>query len=240
MVGAYTKQSCNENHTHIGYGFFNEEIILNLILRVVCRNRNLRMDKFKDTCQMWVSSILDRILPALGETSPPVWVLEYYYDSSSKIMRMCDYTKLLRWMNFMDVKDIVIMLLLLYIGLRRCKVGSTEVGTKNVTFKDVETSTDEDLSKRVAELRKENRRLRKQLGLLRVLQEERNEMNKLKKYVMLRGGRGDEVDGWTIKKVGNKRAKVYYCDLKGRNMKTMKDVGDRLELEPLYRTRSSK
>jgi len=161
MVGAYTKQSCNENHTHIGYGFFNEEIILNLILRVVCRNRNLRMDKFKDTCQMWVSSILDRILPALGETSPPVWVLEYYYDSSSKIMRMCDYTKLLRWMNFMDVKDIVIMLLLLYIGLRRCKVSSTEVGTKNVTFEDVETSTDEDLSKRVAELRKENRRLRK-------------------------------------------------------------------------------
>ena len=223
-----------------GMVFFNEEIILNLILRVVCRNRNLRMDKFKDTCQMWVSSILDRILPALGETSPPVWVLEYYYDSSSKIMRMCDYTKLLRWMNFMDVKDIVIMLLLLYIGLRRCKVGSTEVGTKNVTFEDVETSTDEDLSKRVAELRKENRRLRKQLGLLRVLQEERNEMNKLKKYVMLRGGRGDEVDGWTIKKVGNKRAKVYYCDLKGRNMKTMKDVGDRLELEPLYRTRSSK
>jgi len=22
MVGAYTKQGCNENHTHIGYGFF--------------------------------------------------------------------------------------------------------------------------------------------------------------------------------------------------------------------------
>ena len=74
-----------ENHTHIGYGFFNDEIILNLILRVVYRNRNLRMDKFKDTCQMWVSSMLDRILPVLGGTPPPVWVLEYYYDNDSSV-----------------------------------------------------------------------------------------------------------------------------------------------------------
>ena len=115
--------------------------------------------------------------------------------------------------------------------------GAVEVSTMtDMRYDELESMVSQYLIQLGAE-RSKNRMLSRQLQILKGVRREKMEMEKLKKYVMLRGGKSDLLDGWSIRM--DRGRKVYYCDLKGKCWKTLKDAGDVLNLSPLYKTRGS-
>ena len=219
-----------------------------------------KMKTFLDSCQNWVCSMLDTVRTPVGDWALPPSALEYYYVCSGYMMSLCDKAVLLegrflRYINFMSVSEVMAIIVLFFNvydivrSSRRCvdsepkPKGAEPKGAEPKGVVEVSTMTDiryyelESMVNQLGAERSKNRMLSRQLQILKGVRREKMEMEKLKKYVMLRGGKSDLLDGWSIRR--GRGRKVYYCDLKGKCWKTLKDAGDVLNLSPLYKTRAS-